>query len=194
LKKGDALRSCLGCREIAEKKKLLRLVLSPDNEVVLDFYSKLPGRGAYVCPQLSCMEKALKGNALKRAFRGSVKMPVLDEVARVFTLQCTEKIASLLSMAIRSRKISLGTEAVEGELKKGNLSLLLLSRDLSETAGKKWETRIAAKAINIKRFPDTEGIKKVLGGRKVAALKDSGLAAAIIGEIGKLEKIGTDLI
>lgn len=62
------MRQCLGCREHKPKKELIRVVRSPEGEVSLDFKGKLPGRGAYVCPQADCLAKARKSRALERAF------------------------------------------------------------------------------------------------------------------------------
>jgi hypothetical protein len=50
------------------KKELIRVVRSPEGVVSLDFKGKLPGRGAYVCPQSGCLAKARKTKALERAF------------------------------------------------------------------------------------------------------------------------------
>ena len=62
------MRQCLGCREMKPKKELIRVVRSPQGEVSLDFRGKLPGRGAYVCPNPACLGKARKSKALERAF------------------------------------------------------------------------------------------------------------------------------
>lgn len=43
-------RQCVGCREMKDKRALIRAVKSPQGEVSLDFTGKKPGRGAYVCP------------------------------------------------------------------------------------------------------------------------------------------------
>lgn len=70
------MRQCLGCREMKPKKELIRVVRSPQGDMSLDFKGKLPGRGAYVCPNSACLQKARKAKALERAF--SAPMP--DEV------------------------------------------------------------------------------------------------------------------
>ena len=62
------MRQCLGCREMKPKKELIRVVRSPQGEVSLDFKGKLPGRGAYVCPDPACLARARKAKALERAF------------------------------------------------------------------------------------------------------------------------------
>ena len=66
-------RQCLGCREMKNKKDLIRVVRSPEGEISLDFKGKKPGRGAYVCPEEACLAKARKSRALERAF--SAPMP-----------------------------------------------------------------------------------------------------------------------
>ena len=62
------MRQCVGCREMKEKKALIRVVRSPEGAVSLDSKGKLPGRGAYVCPDPACLKRARKSRALERAF------------------------------------------------------------------------------------------------------------------------------
>lgn len=62
------MRQCVGCREMKEKRSLIRVVRSPEGQVSLDFRGKLPGRGAYVCPDPECLKRARKSRALERAF------------------------------------------------------------------------------------------------------------------------------
>ena len=80
------MRQCLGCREMKPKKELIRVVRSPQGDVSLDFKGKLPGRGAYVCPNSACLQKARKAKALERAF--SAPMP--DEVREGLEAQMKE--------------------------------------------------------------------------------------------------------
>lgn len=81
------LRKCTGCNEMKPKKELIRIVRSPevkneDGEIIkpceisLDTTGKKSGRGAYVCNNLECLQKAQKARRLERAF--SCKIP--DEV------------------------------------------------------------------------------------------------------------------
>ena len=56
-------RQCVGCREMKDKKALIRVVRSPEGTISLDFKGKLPGRGAYVCPNPECLKKARKSRA-----------------------------------------------------------------------------------------------------------------------------------
>ncbi|MBD0840160.1 YlxR family protein [Streptomyces sp. TRM68416] len=61
-------RTCVGCRERAAKKDLLRIVAIKD-ECVPDHRGTLPGRGAYVHPALVCLDLAVRRRALPRALR-----------------------------------------------------------------------------------------------------------------------------
>ncbi len=71
-------RQCLGCREMKDKRALIRVVRSPEGEISLDFRGKKPGRGAYVCPDAECLKKARKSRALERAFSAAIPPEVYD--------------------------------------------------------------------------------------------------------------------
>ena len=74
------MRQCVGCREMKEKRSLIRVVKSPEGEVSLDFRGKLPGRGAYVCPNPDCLKRARKSRALERAFSARLPPEVWEEL------------------------------------------------------------------------------------------------------------------
>ena len=71
-------RQCVGCREMKEKRDLIRVVKSPEGEISLDFRGKKPGRGAYVCPSADCLKRARKSRALERAFSAQIPAEVYD--------------------------------------------------------------------------------------------------------------------
>ncbi len=75
-------RQCVGCREMKEKRALIRVVKSPEGEVSLDFGGRKPGRGAYVCPQLACLQRARKTRALERAFDAAIPPEVYDALEK----------------------------------------------------------------------------------------------------------------
>ena len=54
------LRQCTGCREMKSKKEMIRVLRTPENEIVLDATGRKNGRGAYVCLSQECLEKAVK--------------------------------------------------------------------------------------------------------------------------------------
>ena len=73
-------RQCVGCREMKNKKDLIRVVRSPEGAISLDFKGKKPGRGAYVCPDAACLKRARKSRALERAFETAIPAEVYDQL------------------------------------------------------------------------------------------------------------------
>jgi predicted RNA-binding protein YlxR (DUF448 family) len=65
-------RSCVGCRQVRDKRQLIRLVRLGNGEVEVDITGKKSGRGAYICPSPSCWQEGLKKNRLERALRTSI--------------------------------------------------------------------------------------------------------------------------
>ena len=62
------MRMCVGCREMKEKKTLLRIVKNAEGVIAFDRTGKASGRGAYICRNLACFEKARQQKQLERAF------------------------------------------------------------------------------------------------------------------------------
>ena len=75
-------RQCVGCREMKDKKSLIRVVRSAEGKVSLDFGGRAPGRGAYVCHSVDCLKKARKSRALERAFSAPIPEEVYDALEK----------------------------------------------------------------------------------------------------------------
>jgi uncharacterized protein len=65
-------RSCIGCRDVRDKKDLVRLVRTPDDRYLVDSTGSAAGRGAYLCPSAACLNAAVKRKSFDRAFRRSL--------------------------------------------------------------------------------------------------------------------------
>jgi predicted RNA-binding protein YlxR (DUF448 family) len=76
------MRQCTGCREMKQKRELIRVVKSPEGEISIDPKGKKPGRGAYICPNADCLKKARKSKALERAFEVAIPDEVYEELER----------------------------------------------------------------------------------------------------------------
>ena len=76
------MRMCVGCRQMKPKKELVRVVRSQDGSVVVDRTSKMPGRGAYLCAEPACLEKAVKARMLDRALDAKVGPEVLEALKK----------------------------------------------------------------------------------------------------------------
>ena len=69
------VRTCTGCREAKNKKDLIRIVRDKEGEVFVDMAGKLNGRGAYICPDPDCLQKAIENHGLER----TLKISKLDD-------------------------------------------------------------------------------------------------------------------
>lgn len=78
--KSIPLRKCTGCQEMKDKRTLVRVVRNDAGEFNIDFTGKKPGRGAYICPDLECLEKAKKSKGLERSFKASVPKEVYEKL------------------------------------------------------------------------------------------------------------------
>ena len=72
------MRTCIGCNIAKPKKELIRIVKSSDGEVSIDFTGKAPGRGAYICKNEECLNRAVKSKAFSRAFQACVSEEILN--------------------------------------------------------------------------------------------------------------------
>lgn len=71
-------RTCIGCGESKAKKELIRIVKQED--ISLDITGKKNGRGAYICNNVECLEKAIKTKGLDRSFKMQVSKEVYDRL------------------------------------------------------------------------------------------------------------------
>jgi len=75
-------RQCMGCRERKAKREMIRVVRGVDGTVSLDFGGKMSGRGAYVCPDMNCLKKALRSKALDRALEVTIPEEIYQRLER----------------------------------------------------------------------------------------------------------------
>ncbi len=75
-------RQCMGCRERKNKRDMIRVVRTTEGTVSLDFSGKLNGRGAYVCPDAACLQKARKTRSLERCLEVEIPEEVYNRLTR----------------------------------------------------------------------------------------------------------------
>ncbi len=75
------MRMCLGCNEMKPKQELLRVVKSPEGEISLDFKGKKNGRGAYICKNSDCFEKARKSRRFEKNFSCRIDDSIYEVMA-----------------------------------------------------------------------------------------------------------------
>lgn len=77
-------RQCVGCGEMKQKKEMMRVLKTPEDEIILDVTGKKNGRGAYLCKSRECLLKARKNKGLERSFKMSIPGEVYDSLEREF--------------------------------------------------------------------------------------------------------------
>ncbi len=75
-------RQCMGCRERKAKREMLRIVRGTDGTVSLDFSGKVSGRGAYICPNPQCLQKARKAKSLERSLETEIPETVYERLMK----------------------------------------------------------------------------------------------------------------
>ena len=65
-------RMCVCCREMKDKKELLRIVKDKENNIFIDTTGKKNGRGAYICSNVECLKKLKKQKVLNKVFKCNI--------------------------------------------------------------------------------------------------------------------------
>ena len=76
------VRQCVGCQEMKNKKEMIRVIRTADNEFLLDATGKKNGRGAYICPDKECLSKAIRNKGLERSFKQAIPQEVYDTLEK----------------------------------------------------------------------------------------------------------------
>jgi len=76
------MRRCVGCGESKPKKELIRVVRTPEADIILDPTGKKSGRGAYVCRDKTCLRKAMKSKRLERSLETEIPADICESLER----------------------------------------------------------------------------------------------------------------
>ncbi|MEG0457842.1 MAG: YlxR family protein [Oscillospiraceae bacterium] len=74
------MRMCTGCGQMKPKKELVRVVKTPEDEILIDLTGKKNGRGAYICKDLKCLRKARKSKRIEKGFSCHIADQVYDSM------------------------------------------------------------------------------------------------------------------
>lgn len=78
------MRQCIGCGEMKGKKEMVRILKTPEDEIMLDITGKKNGRGAYLCKEKECLVRARKNKGLERSFKMSIPNEVYENLEKEF--------------------------------------------------------------------------------------------------------------
>ena len=148
-------RRCVACRRERAPREMLRVVRTPDGQVVLDEQGKTSGRGAYVCPEPQCVALCLKRRLLEKSLKCSVPAEVQAKLRAAVNLgeydalpdaaELFGEIKGTLGLARRAGELIVGQDRVLDSLSAGQNLFVLLTRDHSETL----KRAIDAKAVDV---------------------------------------------
>jgi predicted RNA-binding protein YlxR (DUF448 family)/ribosomal protein L7Ae-like RNA K-turn-binding protein len=137
------VRTCVGCAahleaDSPEGADLVRLVLGPEGEIVVDARGGGFGRGAHVHARPDCLERAARGG-LARSTKGRAAAVLTEDgarhpldarsLARAIQEAMERRIEGLFATAVRSRQLACGADAVAGACHQGHAALVVVARD-----------------------------------------------------------------
>ena len=129
------IRSCVGCGKTADKGDLLRFSVGPEHAVIPDLNGKLPGRGAYLHPDITCFFNAQKKNGFRRAFRNNSLDFNAEKALSQVRYLLEKQVFNLIGLCRRAGLVVTGNRTVEYELRhqqlKGTPVLAFLATDSS---------------------------------------------------------------
>lgn len=80
------IRRCTGCGEHFPKNTLIRVLRTPEGEVVLDLTGKKNGRGAYICKNAACLKKARKSRRIETALDCRITEELYEKMEEELTV------------------------------------------------------------------------------------------------------------
>ena len=76
-------RTCMGCNKKRQKQELLRIVKNKQGEISIDIEGKKPGRGAYICKNINCLEKLQKSKRFQKSFGMGLPDELIEKIGSV---------------------------------------------------------------------------------------------------------------
>lgn len=76
-------RTCMGCNIKKDKKDFIRIVKSKDSKISIDKTGKMQGRGAYLCDNIECLEKAIKTKRIEKVFETKIDNEIYERLRGV---------------------------------------------------------------------------------------------------------------
>ncbi len=107
------IRTCLGCRQRKSQSELVRLVLGSDGRLCQDARHRRAGRGAYICPDLRCLQQAARSKAFARSFRRAVDVGSVPALAAAVLAALRRNLALAERGGLGGERLARMVSAVE---------------------------------------------------------------------------------
>jgi predicted RNA-binding protein YlxR (DUF448 family) len=174
---------------------MVRFVLAPGGDLMVDYRHKLPGRGAYSCINRSCLGKVATAGRLNRAFRVDEVRFDPQSLPEMVTEQIVIKIQSLLGMARKAGQTIAGSNLVMTELqRRSDIALVLLATDMSPGMQQKVRGYGQDDIFRQLSWLNKECLGRLLGRaeRSVLALRSGPIAVTMLQELSRYDQIAGD--
>lgn len=181
--RGKAQRTCLGCRQARDQQELIRFVCSPDEMILVDYRNRLPGRGAYTCPQRQCIDQALRRQQFNRAFRKQCQPVSADQLFASIRQAMLDRMENLLGMARKSGQSTAGSNAVLAAFDRAAPpAVVVFAEDVSAGVAEKVERKARHHAAECLQLLDKETLGRCSGRSEcsVCAISGGTLAEAFL--------------
>ena len=76
-------RTCVGCNSQKNKNELIRIVKNKDGDIRIDKTGKMQGRGAYICDNIECLDKAIKSKRIEKTFETKISDEIYENLRGV---------------------------------------------------------------------------------------------------------------
>jgi len=175
-------RQCTACRKKGGKSSFIRIVKTPENEILIDPHQNINGRGVYFCPQVACIVKAHKADLIAANFKIKVDKTIYIKLAEMINSLETKSIKSLLGMAKKSGRLVLGLESVRAAINKNKARVVVISPDISGPSREKLEKLCSHTAVPVIQFTDSQPMDVVVGkvNCRAVAITDKMMAEVIL--------------
>ena len=75
-------RSCVGCNTVRPKSELIRIIRTAEGEILYDPTGRMNGRGAYLCNDNACLDKAVKRRSLERSLKSEISDEIIEKIRK----------------------------------------------------------------------------------------------------------------
>lgn len=162
----QAERTCVVSRTTHPREELVRLVASPDDEVVVDYHAKLPGRGVWIHPDRDTVQQLGRKKGLIEHELGA-KLDV-DAVLRSLRTHVLQGVQDGMTMAEAAGTLVIGRERLTAAIQADAVLLVGVSSDAAERTVD--EVRAAGEGLTIVPLPWTsEELGQIVGRKPIAA-------------------------
>lgn len=183
--RGKPQRTCLGCREVKDQQELIRFVCSPEGEVLVDYRHRLPGRGAYACPNRSCLDRILARRQFSRAFHRECAPTEAEMLLKAVAEALQKRLENLLGMARKAGGSFAGSNAVLSALERSQPPVVVIfAGDVSVGVAGKVERRAKRSGAACLTLFDKSRLGQIMGRSEcsVCALSKASLTEAFLDE------------